>query len=117
MEMCNLNKEEIKDNQENKGENNFLYDKEYEYWLICPYCKNKIPIIHLFIAIGEQVIENNKVKEIKDILYADINCKTCKPFTIPLEIYLDFVKKNGKMIKPEIIDLNFKNNKFNENEI
>ena len=113
IELDKFNKEENKENQENKGENNFFDDKEYEYWLICPYCKNKIPIIHLFISTGEQVIENNVVKEIKDILYVDINCKTCKFFTIPLEIYLDFIKKNGKMIKPEIIDLKFKNNKFN----
>ena len=101
----------------NEENNNIFEDKENEYWLICPTCKTNIPIIHLFIATNEQVKENDEEKEI-DILYADIRCKNeyCKPITIPFEIYLDFVKKNGKMIKPEIIDKKLKNKELNKDK-
>ena len=110
---------EIHENHENneihENEENICFDdKENEYWLICPFCKIRIPLIHLFIF--SEVNDNNGVKNIDDILYADIKCKTCQPITIPLEIYLNFIKKNGKMIKPDIIDSKFKNKEFNEDK-
>ena len=95
----------------------FPDEPDYEYWLICPKCKKSIPIINLFIVKEKEVVNDSSgiVKDV-DTLYADIKCKNCEPMSIPLKTYFEFIKKNFKMMKPEKIDIKFKNKDFEEGD-